>query len=341
MTKSRDFLGPYRLARLIRQGSTCDVWEAVEESKQERFALKVLNNRFREDKAEIASLKFEYTVAKDLTSPRIIRVLEYRVDSGTPFLVMELFSELNMKQALRRGPESLAFMLDKIVEQAAEGLYYLHTKGWIHRDIKPDNFLVSREGETKLIDFTIAEKKKTGLGKLFHRSGSTVQGTRSYMAPEQIQGKVCDERTDVYSFGCVLFEAVTGKPPYTGQTPNDLLTKHLNASIPSPVMHNDNVTPEFAALVKQMMAKKPSQRPPSMWEFLKVYRATQVFKKRPKPPEVSVFDNMPGIKSAEDMFRRPGSQQDKEFDEQEENQSKQHDQEKKDREEGKDKKKGA
>lgn len=341
MTKSRDFLGPYRLARLIRQGSTCDVWEAVEESKQERFALKVLNGRFREDKTEIASLKFEYTVAKELTSPRIIRVLEYRVDSGTPFLVMELFSELNMKQALRRGPESLAFMLDKIVEQAAEGLYYLHTKGWIHRDIKPDNFLVSREGETKLIDFTIAEKKKTGLSKLFHRSGTTVQGTRSYMAPEQIQGKVCDERTDVYSFGCVLFEAVTGKPPYTGQTPNDLLTKHLNASIPSPIIHNDNVTPEFAALVKQMMAKKPSQRPPSMWEFLKVYRATQVFKKRPKPPEVSVFDNMPGIKSAEDMFRRPGSHQDREFDEQEEKQSKQHEQERKDREEGKDKKKGA
>jgi len=307
MTKSRDFLGPYRLARLIRQGSTCDVWEAVDEQTQDRYALKVLNNRFREDKAEIASLKFEYTVAKDLVSPRIIRVISYRVESGTPFLVMELFSELNMKQALRRGPESLAFMLDKIVEQAAEGLYYLHTKGWIHRDIKPDNFLVSRDGETKLIDFTIAEKKKTGLGKLFHRSGTTVQGTRSYMAPEQIQGGLCDERTDVYSFGCVLFEAVTGKPPYTGQTPNDLLSKHLTASIPSPVVYNDNVTPEFAALVRRMMAKKPAQRPASMWEFLKEYRTTQVFKKRPKPPEVSVFDNMPGIKSAEDMFKKPSS----------------------------------
>jgi len=304
MTKSRDFLGPYRLARLIRQGSTCDVWEAVDEQTQDRYALKVLNNRFREDKNEIASLKFEYTVAKDLISPRIIRVVSYRVESGTPFLVMELFSELNMKQALRRGPESLAFMLDKIVEQAAEALFFMHTKGWIHRDIKPDNFLVSREGETKLIDFTIAEKKKTGLGKLFHRSGSTVQGTRSYMPPEQIQGGLCDERTDVYSFGCVLFEAVTGKPPYTGQTPNDLLSKHLTASIPSPVVYNDNVTPEFASLIRKMMAKKPAQRPDSMWEFLKVYRTTQVFKKRPKPPEVSVFDNMPGIKSAEDMFKK-------------------------------------
>jgi eukaryotic-like serine/threonine-protein kinase len=304
MSKSRDFLGPYRLARLIRQGSTCDVWEAVEEQKQERYAIKVLNNRFRNDKAEIASLKFEYTVAKDMTSPRIIKALEYRVEGGTPFLVMELFSELNMKQALRRGPESLAFMLDKIVEQAAEGVYHMHQKGWIHRDIKPDNFLVSREGETKLIDFTIAEKKKTGLGRLFHRNRTTVQGTRSYMAPEQIQGKICDERTDVYSFGCVLFEAVTGKAPYTGSNPNELLTKHLTASIPSPVAHNDNVTPEFASLIRRMMAKKPDHRPPSMYEFLKEYQQTQVFKKRPKPPEVSVFDNMPGIKSAEDMFKK-------------------------------------
>jgi len=304
MSKQRDFLGPYRLARLIRAGNTAEVWEAVDDSTQKRYALKVLRQKVREDKNEIALLKFEYTVASDLSSSRIIKILEFRVESGTPFLVMELFSELNMKQALRRGPDSLAFMLDTIVEQAAEGLYHMHTKGWIHRDVKPDNFLVSRTGETKLIDFTIAEKKKSGLGKLFHRAGKTVQGTRSYMSPEQIQGRVCDERSDVYSFGCVLFEAVTGKPPYTGQTPNDLLTKHLNASIPSPIVHNDNVTPEFAALVKRMMAKKAENRPPSMWEFLKEYRTIQVFKKRPRPPEVSVFDDMPSIKSADEMFKR-------------------------------------
>jgi len=304
MTKTRDFLGPYRLARLIRAGNTSEVWEAVEEPSQDRFALKVLRQKFREDKAEIALLKFEYTVGKDMTSQRIIKLIDYRVEGGTPFLVMELFSELNLKQALRRGPDSLAFMIDTIVEQAAEGLRHMHSQGWIDRDIKPDNFLVSRTGETKLIDFTIAERKKSGMGRLFHRASKTVQGTRSYMSPEQIQGKVCDERSDIYSFGCVLFEVVTGKPPYTGQTPNDLLTKHLNASIPSPVAFNDNVSPEFAALVKRMMAKKPDQRPPSMWEFLKEYRTVQVFKKRPKPPEISVFDDNPAIKSADDMFKK-------------------------------------
>ncbi len=259
-----------------------------------------------DDKSEIALLKHEYNVAKDLSSPRIIRVVDYREDGGRPYLVLELFSELNMKQVLRRGPDSLAFMLDQIVEQAAEGLYYMHTKNWIHLDIKPDNFLVSREGQVKLIDFTIAQKKKTGLGKLFH-SAKVAKGTRSYMAPEQIRKKVCDERTDVYAFGCVLYELCTGKPPYTGDTPNDLLSKHLNASIPSPIVHNDNVTREFADLVKSMMAKKQELRPPSMWEFLKMFRSMQIFKKRPRKPEISVFDDMPGIKGADDMFLKGGA----------------------------------
>lgn len=306
MSKTRDFLGPYRLARLIRIGSTAEVWEAIEEHEQKRVALKILKHSYQQDKAELAALKHEFNVAKDLISPRIVRMYEHRVENGRPFLVMELFSELNMKQALRRGPDSLAFMLKKIVEQAAEGVYYLHTKNWIHRDIKPDNFLVSREGEVKLIDFTIAERKRSGLGRLFY-SSKVVQGTRSYMAPEQIRGKVCDERTDVYSFGCVLFEACTGKPPYTGTTPNDLLAKHLSASIPSPIAHNSNVTKEFGELVKRMMAKKPDQRPPTMWEFLKEFRTIEVFKKRPRKPDVTVFDDMPEIKGAEDMIRRTKS----------------------------------
>ncbi len=310
MTKTRDFLGPYRLVRLIRSGSTCDVWEAIEETtdlanegEKKRFALKVLKSSAREDKVELASIKHEFTVASDLNSPRIIKVHDFRTESGIPFLVLELFSELNMKQALRRGPDSLAYMLDKIITQAAEGLYYMHTKNWLHLDIKPDNFLVSREGETKLIDFTIAERKKTGFSKLFH-SAKFCKGTRSYMSPEQIRRKACDERSDIYSFGCVLFECVTGKPPYTGDTPNDLLNKHINASVPSPIAYNDNVTKEFGALIRQMMSKKPDARPDSMWEFLKTIRAMELWNKRPRVPEISVFDSMPGIKGAEDLLKK-------------------------------------
>ena len=306
MTKTRDFFGPYRLARLIRSGSVSEVWEAIEENSNDRFALKILKRSSANDRTEIAMLKHEYNVGTSMSSPRIIKILDYMVANDRPFLVLELFSELNIKQALRRGPESLAFLLDKIIEQAGEGLYYMHTKGWLHLDVKPDNFLVSREGETKLIDFTITEKKKTGLSKMFHKT-KVARGTRSYMAPEQIRRKVCDERTDIYAFGCVLYELCTAKPPYTGDTPNDLLNKHLTASVPSPIVHNDNITTEFAGLIKRMMAKSPNDRPESMWEFLKEIRTIELFRKRPRKPKISVFDNMPGIKGADDMLRKDAS----------------------------------
>ncbi|MDV6031769.1 MAG: serine/threonine protein kinase [Phycisphaera sp. RhM] len=307
MTKTRDFYGPYRLTRLIRSGSTAEVWEAIHEHEQERYALKILKGQMAKDKSEVNLLKHEFNVGKDLqNSPRIIKILDYSIANDRPFLVLELFSELNIKQALRRGPDSLAFMLDKIIEQAGEGIYYMHTRNWIHLDLKPDNFLVSRDGETKLIDFTITEKKKTGLSKIFHRK-TLAKGTRSYMAPEQIRRKVCDERTDIYSFGCVLFEMATGKPPFTGDTPNDLLNKHLTASIPSAIAYNNNVTKEFADLIKRMMAKSASARPDSMWDFLKEIRSIQLWTKRPRKPEISVFDDMPGIRGADDMLRKPSA----------------------------------
>ncbi len=293
MTKVRDFLGPYRLARLIRVGSSCQVWEAIESETQERFALKVLRPDHAKDRAEISYLKNEYEIAKPLSHPNVIKIYDLVLDSDTPYLVLELFSELNMKQALRRGPESIAYMLEKIVLQCAEGLYYLHSKGYVHCDVKPDNFLVSRDGEVKLIDFTISQKIKTGLSKMLARRSRNVQGTRSYMSPEQIRGLPLDGRSDIYSFGCVLFEAVTGKLPYTGDNPTDLLQKHISAPIPSPLVINDNITPEFCAIIKSMMAKRKEDRPESMWDLIKTLRVTRIFKSPPRIPEHSIFDDFP------------------------------------------------
>ncbi|QDS86384.1 Serine/threonine-protein kinase PknB [Rosistilla oblonga] len=303
MAKARDFFGSYRLTRLIRMGSACQVWEAINETDQKRYALKVLRDELRGDKAEVAGLKYEYDVATQVgPSPRLIKIHDFVTDPKSAYLVLELFSELNMKQALRHGPDSLAYMLNKVVEQSAEGLYFMHTKGWLHCDIKPDNFLVSREGVVKLIDFQISQKKKTGLSKLFGKK-SQIQGTRSYMSPEQIRGKNMDERSDIYSYGCVLYEVATGKPPYTGESPNDLLNKHLSAPIPTPLTSNENVSQDFADLIKRMLSKKPEHRPESMWEFLKLVRGMRLFKKQPKKLDVDVFDVASGFKSPEDLLK--------------------------------------
>lgn len=294
MTKVRDFLGPYRLVRLIRMGSSCQVWEAIETQTNKRFALKVLREDFRNNKDEIGFLKNEFQIANAMNHPQVIKIHELVLDKQwPPFLVLELFSELNIKQALRRGPESIAYMIGKIIERSAEGLYYMHSQGFIHCDIKPDNFLVSRDGDVKVIDFTISQKVKTGLAKWFSGKTKSIAGTRSYMSPEQIRGGALDPRSDVYSFGCVLYELVAGKPPFTGSSPNELLNKHLTASIPSPLVVNDNVSQEFAAVIRSTMAKKPEDRPQSMWDLLKTIRVTKVFNKPPRIPEESIFDDIP------------------------------------------------
>jgi eukaryotic-like serine/threonine-protein kinase len=243
----------------------------------------VLRPDLRNNREEIAALKNEFECGKSLKHKNIIKIHEFAVESGAAFVVMEHFEHPNLKLWLRE-PQKIAHLSLKIIEQGAEGLFAMHEQGWVHRDVKPDNFLVSNQGVVKLIDFAISVKQKSGLAAIFS-FGKKIQGTRSYMSPEQIRGKNLDARADLYSFGCVLFELLTGKCPFTGTTADELLAKHLTAPIPSVQVQNDNVTAEFAEVIRKMMAKRPEDRPSSMWEFVKVFRSMRVFKILPKPPK--------------------------------------------------------
>jgi len=167
------------------------------------------------------------------------------------------------------------------LEQAAEGLAYFHRQGWVHRDIKPDNFLMSETGDVKLLDFALARRQPRGLARWFARRGK-IQGTRSYMSPEQIRGEVLDQRADIYSFGCMAHELLAGKAPFTGATTNELLTKHLKNPPPGLQAANKNVTEAFANLIRKTLAKQPKARLASMDEFLSELRRTEIFKVRPK-----------------------------------------------------------
>jgi serine/threonine-protein kinase len=172
--------------------------------------------------------------------------------------------------------------MPKIVKEAAEGLAYFNQQGWIHRDIKPDNFLIIQQGDVKLIDFALAQRKKGMLGRLFGRN--KVQGTRSYMSPEQIRGEPLDERADIYSFGCTVFHLLAGRPPFTGGNSNELLNKHLRAAIPALEAMDRNITTEFGALIRSTMCKDPKGRPDSMAKLCGELNGTTMFRKTPEPP---------------------------------------------------------
>ena len=283
MNQVPDFLGPYRLTKFIRSGNSSQIWEAVRDQK-DRFILKVLRPDHWGDKDEIGLLKHEFEVGHSLKHPSIIRIHEFNLEGKIAYLVLDVFSPLNVKQAMRENAAKVQFYFSKIAEQMALSLLHMHEKGWVHCDVKPDNFLLNDEGAIKLIDFTIARKSATGMiARLFGRQ-KVIRGTRSYMSPEQIRGQPLDGRADIYSLGCVLFELLSGKPPFFGDSPNDLLQKHLTAAIPSVVVQNDNVMPELAALLRKMMSKKPEDRPSSMAEVLKELRASKPFKLAPKRP---------------------------------------------------------
>ena len=167
MSRGKDYVGPYRRLKRIRDGATCQIWEVIRESDSKRLAAKLLQPEHAKKPEEIAFLKHEFEVAHKFKHPNVIEVYEFNIDRGIAYLILELSAFKNLKLVLREGVEPIVPFIPKIIEQAAEGLKYVHEQGWIHRDIKPDNYLVSDEGEVKLIDFAIASKPVTGLAKLF------------------------------------------------------------------------------------------------------------------------------------------------------------------------------
>jgi len=229
--------------------------------------LKILRSQNWGNKQEIAFLKHEFEVVHKIDDPTVVRVFEFNIEGKIGYLVLELFTDLNMKQFMReRGRDRILVNFKKIAQQCFTSLQRLHEQKWVHCDIKPDNFLMNEDSEVKLIDFAIAQKSTRGTLTSMFRKRVRIQGTRSYMSPEQIRGEALDGRTDIYSLGCVFYEFLTGKLPYTGTSPNDLLNNHLRAPIPSAQVHNDNISARLNTLLAGMMAKDPDNRPASMSE---------------------------------------------------------------------------
>lgn len=279
MPDEQVLLGGYRRANVLQTGQNSEVWEVVDPTGGQRYAMKLLLSERTGDRLQRRMLAHEARVGLSLTHPRIIRFYRYVRDRLNPFILMEFFPSQNLKLRILRG-QTETFIRPRLrttLEQLTGALDYVHSKGWVHRDIKPDNVLINSAGEIRLIDFALAQKAAGGFWKRFARRGGVTAGTRSYMSPEQIRGLPLDRRADIYSLGVLTYEILTGRLPFVASSGAELLRKHLLADVPS-IPPEKNVTTDFEQLLARMLAKREKDRPATLGEFQNELRRIKIFK---------------------------------------------------------------
>ncbi|MDP2605715.1 MAG: protein kinase [Deltaproteobacteria bacterium] len=258
--------GRYRVVKRLGAGGMGTVYLAEQLSIGRNVALKVLHGEFARDEEFIKRFRQEARLAATLSHRNVITVHDFdQADDGSLFIAMEHVEGRNLKELVQEGPLDVERTL-RLGIQIAEGLAAAHRAGVIHRDIKPENImLVAGTDEIKLMDFGIARLRETGTMTRLTRTG-IIMGTPAYMAPEQIEGQEVSEKTDIYAFGIVLYEMLTGVVPFTAPTPSAVLIKHLKEQ-PLPLRElRKNIPSSVERVVMQALEKEPEKRPRSLTE---------------------------------------------------------------------------
>jgi eukaryotic-like serine/threonine-protein kinase len=290
-------LAHYEITRHLGTGGMGEVYQANDSKLGRAVAIKLLPEAFTHDDESAARFEREARVLASLNHPNIATIYGIEVLGGRKFLVMELAGGETLAETIHRGPVPLAQALS-IVKQIAEGLEAAHGKGIVHRDLKPANIKVTPQGHVKLLDFGLAkafagEADNTATLGVETNTG-VILGTVAYMSPEQAQGMPLDERSDIFSFGIVLYELLTGKRPFTAESTAGLLSAVLRDE-PPPV----NAPEGVAAILRRCLAKRAADRFASTGELKEALH--RIALTGPDKPSIAVlpFANMSGDKEQE------------------------------------------
>ena len=234
-----------------------EVYRAHDQLLDRPVALKVLFPELSVDRSFVERFRREAQAAANLSHPNIVPVFDWGEDGGTYFIVMEFVDGRPLSSILRTAGPLHPDRAAEIAADVAGALSYAHRHGVVHRDVKPGNVLITEEGTIKVTDFGIARALNTE--ESLTQTGA-VMGTATYFSPEQAEGMGVDARSDIYSLGVVLFEMVTGRPPFMGDTPVAVASKHVREHTPAPRDINPGVPPELEAIILKCMAKSPDHR---------------------------------------------------------------------------------
>jgi serine/threonine-protein kinase len=236
--------GRYTLAQMIGTGGMADVYMGFDNRLKREVAIKILRRDLAKDPAFLARFKKEALAAGGLNHPGIVAVYDSGEENDSPFIVMELINGITLRQLMQNQELGVKRSLE-IIKGILQALDYSHKQGIIHRDIKPGNIMITNSGDIKVMDFGIA--RATDDNGATMTSTWNVVGTAQYLSPEQATGEVADGRSDLYSLGCLMYELLTGRPPFTGDTPVSVAYQHVSS-------------PLIDQMLAVVLAKNPNSR---------------------------------------------------------------------------------
>ncbi len=250
------FAGRYELVRSLGGGGMSEVYLARDRLLSREVAVKVIRPELAAEERSLARFRREARAAASLSHPGIVAIHDVGVHQDAPFIVMERVEGRTLGQVLhdegRLSPDRVA----EIGSAVARALAAAHAAGIVHRDVKPGNIMLTESGQVKVLDFGIAHAARwTPLTE-----GPVIHGTAEYMSPEQIRGQGIDPRTDVYALGAVLYELLSGHPPFHGETPLAIAYRHLEDTPPPVESHRPDVPPGLAAVLARSLAKARGHR---------------------------------------------------------------------------------
>lgn len=250
--------GRYRIDAPIARGGMSMVFRGVDTRLDRPVAIKVMDPKFASDPQFLSRFEFEARAVAKLKHPSLVAVYDQGVDGDHPFLIMELVEGGTLRELLReRGPMP-PHAVRAVAEPVLAAIGVAHSAGLIHRDIKPENVLISDAGEVKIADFGLVR----AVAAATTTSASVILGTAAYLAPEQVTSGSADERSDVYAFGVLIFEMLTGRVPFTGDTSISVAYQRIEKDVPSPSAFIPGVPQEFDELVARATAREPAHRFP-------------------------------------------------------------------------------